>query len=93
MLQTTALATTTINLRASEEQKALLDRAAACLGKSRTAFILDATRDAAERVLLDQRLFLLDDEDFAAFEAALAAPAEPDEALRRTMNAPLPWQE
>ena len=93
MPPTTALATTTINLRASREQKALLDRAAASLGKSRTAFILDATRDAAERVLLDRRLFLLDDDDFAAFEAALAAPAEPNEALRRTMSARPPWRE
>ena len=93
MSPTAASAATTINLRASREQKALLDRAAASLGKSRTAFILDATRDAAERALLDRRLFLLDDDDFAAFEAALAAPAEPDDALRRTMNARPPWRE
>ena len=93
MPPSTALANTTINLRASREQKALLDRAAASLGKSRTAFILDVTRDAAERALLNRRLFLLDDDDFASFEAALAAPAEPNEALRRTMNASPPWRE
>ncbi len=57
-----ALATTNINLRASHEQKALIDRAASCLGKSRTEFILDTTREAAEQVLLDRRLYLLDKE-------------------------------
>ncbi len=93
MPRTTALAATTINFRASEEQKALLDRAAACLGKTRTAFILDATREAAERVVLDRRVFVLNDEDFAAFEAALSAPARPNDALRRLMNTPPPWRE
>ena len=88
-----ALATTNINLRASHEQKALIDRAASCLGKSRTEFILDTTREAAEQVLLDRRLYLLDDERFAAFEAALTAPVEASAALCKTMNTPPPWKE
>jgi len=88
-----APATAHINLRASHEQKALIDRAASCLGKSRTEFILDTTREAAERVLLDRRLYLLDAERFAAFEAALAGPAEPSAALRKTMKTPPPWNE
>ncbi len=87
-----APATTNINLRASHEQKALIDRAASCLGKSRTQFILDTTREAAEQALLDRRLYLLDDDQFAAFEAAITAPAEPSAALRKTMNAPPPWE-
>jgi len=87
-----ALATTNINLRASHEQKALIDRAASCLGKSRTQFILDTTREAAEQALLDRRLYLLNDEQFAAFEAAITAPAEPSAALRETMNASPPWE-
>lgn len=88
-----APATTNINLRASHDQKALIDRAASCLGKSRTEFILDTTRKEAEQVLLDRRIYLLDDEQFAAFEAALAGPAEPSAALRKTMNTPPPWSE
>lgn len=87
------LAATNINLRATHEQKTLIDRAASCLGKSRTEFMLDATRKEAERVLLDRRIYLLDDERFAAFEAALAGPAEPSAALRKTMNMPPPWDE
>ena len=84
---------TNINIRASHEQKALIDRAASCLGKSRTEFILDTTRKEAERVLLDRRIYPLDDERFAAFEAALAGPVEPSAALRTTMNTPPPWKE
>ena len=81
----------TINLRASSEQKALIDRAAARLGKSRTEFMLDSARAAAEDVLLDQRLFLLDEARFAAFAACLDAPVEPPESLRALLSTPSPW--
>ena len=40
-----------IHLRASADQKALIDRAASRLGKSRTEFVLDTMREAAGRVL------------------------------------------
>jgi uncharacterized protein (DUF1778 family) len=82
----------TINLRASAEQKALIDRAAARLGKTRTEFMLDSARQAAENALLDQRLFLLSDADFQAFAASLDAPAEPPEALRAMLAAKSPWE-
>ena len=84
--------TQTINLRASEEQKTLIDRAADCLGKSRTEFILDTMCEASENVLLDQRIFWLDDEAFAAFQAILDAPPEPSEELRRTLNRTPLWE-
>ena len=83
--------TETINLRASAEQKALIDRAARRLGKSRTEFVLDTMREAAENVLLDQRLFSLDEAAFSAFEAMLDAPIEAGDALRRTLSASAPW--
>lgn len=86
-----ALQSQTINLRASAEQKALIDRAAKRLGKSRTEFVLDTMREASVNVLLDQRLFDLDEASFAAFEAMLDAPAEPNEEMRRTLNTPPPW--
>ena len=44
-------------------------------------------------VPLDRSLFLLEDSDFDAFNAALVAPTEPNEALLRTMNAQPPWRE
>ena len=82
----------TINLRASAEQKALIDRAAARLGKTRTEFMLDSAREAAENTLLDQRLFLLDDARYAHFTASLDEPVEPTDALRKVMTARPPWE-
>jgi len=81
-----------MNLRASAEQKALIDRAAACLGKTRTEFMLDSAREAAENTLLEQRLFGLDEARYAEFVACLDAPVEPAEALRKLLAAPSPWE-
>lgn len=73
------------------DQKALIDRATKRLRKSRTEFVLDTMREASENVLLDQRLFCVDPMVFDAFEAALDAPAEPNDGLRRTLATPAPW--
>ncbi len=61
-------------MRVGPSQHALLTKAAALLHKDRSAFILDVACRQAENVLLDQRLFQLNDNDFEAFKAALAAP-------------------
>lgn len=82
----------TINLRASPEQKSLIDRAAALLGKSRTEFMLDSAREAAENALLDQRVFLLTDVQYEAFMQCLDAPPEPSDALKRLLSSPAPWE-
>ncbi len=82
----------TINLRASSAQKALIDRAASLLGKSRTEFMLESAREAAENALLDQRLFLLDDDALEEFVRRLDTPAEPSDQLRRLMSTPAPWE-
>jgi uncharacterized protein (DUF1778 family) len=82
----------TINLRVSAEQKALIDRAAARLGKTRTEFMLECAREAAENALLDQRLFLLDEARYAEFLACLDRPVEPSEALRKLFSAASPWE-
>lgn len=86
-----ALQTQTISLRASADQKALIDRAAKRLGKSRTEFVLDTMREASENVLLDQRLFRVEASTFDAFNAALDASPEPTDGLRRTLRTPAPW--
>ena len=82
----------TINLRVSAEQKALIDRAASRLGKTRTEFMLESARQAAENALLDERLFLLDEARYAAFLACLDRPVEPSEALRKVLATPSPWE-
>ena len=49
-----------INVRASLRQRSLIDRAAEALGKSRSAFMLEASCREAEAVLLERRYFALD---------------------------------
>ncbi|AYC17351.1 hypothetical protein DZA65_00437 [Dickeya dianthicola] len=62
---------TPINIRAKASQRELIDVAAKLLLKSRTESILDAACREAEDVLLDQRLFLVNDEQYDAFMQAL----------------------
>ena len=84
--------TAPINMRVEPERHALLTKAAAVLHKDRSAFILDVACREAENVLLDQRLFYLDEKDFEAFEAALTAPVTENEKLRKLLAEPSPWE-
>jgi uncharacterized protein (DUF1778 family) len=70
----------------------LIDRASQICGKSRTDFVLEAACREAENILLDQRLFLLDKQAFADFEAALSAPVKDNPALRKLLATPAPWE-
>ncbi len=79
-----------INIRALPAQKNLIDRAAATLNKSRSDFILETACREAENILLDQRLFLLDEDRFSAFEQALKAPVP--EKLKRLLSTKAPWE-
>ena len=82
----------TINLRANRNQRAVIDRAAERLGKSRSDFMLEAACREAEAVLLDQRYFQLDEKDFNKFAAALdKAPAD-NPRLRRLLRTKAPWE-
>jgi len=81
-----------INLRTDARSRDLIDRAAEALGKNRSEFMLEAARREATAVLLDRRLFLLDDPAFRRFTAALdAAPAE-NPRLRRLLLSRAPWE-
>lgn len=80
-----------INLRASRQQRSLIDRAAEAVGKSRSDFMLEAARREAEAVLLDRRYFALDAEAFNAFLERLDAPPKADARLRRLLREKAPW--
>jgi uncharacterized protein (DUF1778 family) len=82
----------TLNIRIRAEERGLIDRAARARGKNRTDFILDAARRAAEDTLLDRALISVSPKAYSEFLARLDAPAKPNERLRRTMRAPLPWK-
>lgn len=74
-----------LNIRATEQQRQLIDRAADVLGKSRSEFMLESAVRAAENVVLDQTYFVLSDEAFDEVLAMLDSPPEPTQALRDLM--------
>ncbi len=81
-----------INMRVKPRQHSILTKASEILGKDRSAFILDVACREAENVLLNQRLFLLDDNDFKAFEEALDKPLPENSKLEQLMSKPSPWE-
>ncbi|HEV7876810.1 DUF1778 domain-containing protein [Bradyrhizobium sp.] len=80
-----------LNLRIKPELRGLIDRAAQLAGKNRTDFVLDAARRAAEDALLDRTAFSVNPKAYAEFLRRLDAPPQPNERLRRTMQAAAPW--
>ena len=82
----------TLNVRVKPEDRNLIDRAARLLGKSRTDFLLDSAKRAAQDALLDQTLFKVSPSAYAEFVARLDAPPAPNERLRRTLTTPAPWE-
>ncbi|GAP38304.1 DUF1778 domain-containing protein [Piscinibacter sakaiensis] len=81
-----------LNLRIPPAERNLIDRAAESAGKTRTDFILEAARRAAEEALLDRALMVVSPEAYAEFLKRLDRPAQPNEPLRRTMQSKAPWK-
>ena len=68
--------TSRIELRATEDDRNLLDRAAAALGTDRSSFLLAQGRLAAQRVLADREQFVLDPDALQEWERIkIARPA------------------
>ena len=84
--------TAPINLRALDSQRNLIDKAAALSGKSRSDFMLEIACREAENILLDQNLFMLNENDFDAFMNSLDAPVKDNPALRKLLSQQSPWE-
>ena len=82
----------TINLRASQKQKALIDHAAQTLGRSRSDFMLETACREAEAVLLNRRYFTLSEAAFKRFTAMLDRPPKNNPRLRRLLQTKAPWE-
>jgi len=80
-----------INLRATRNQKALIDRAASALGRNRSDFMLEVACQEAESVLLDRRFFVLSEGEFKRFQAMLDKPPAPNPRLERLLRTKAPW--
>ncbi|MHC0026574.1 type II toxin-antitoxin system TacA family antitoxin [Enterobacter vonholyi] len=83
-----------INIRARTSQRDLIDMAASLVSKSRTDFMLDAACREAQDILLDQRLFILDNAQYESFIAELDAPvtAERQARIDDLMGRKSPWE-
>ena len=80
-----------INIRLKDDERSLIDQAAKALGKTRTDFMVEASRRAAEDALLDQTYITVDRASFDQYSKILdQAPSS--EGYERLMNAPKPWK-
>ncbi|MGF7055312.1 uncharacterized protein (DUF1778 family) [Bosea sp. OAE752] len=80
-----------LNIRVKPSIRSLIDRAAALVKQNRTDFMLEASEQRAQRVLLDRVVFSVSPEVYAEFVEQLDAPALPNERLKRTMTSKAPW--
>lgn len=80
-----------LGLRATPEQAAVLRRAAKLSHKSLSEFILESAYQAAERTLLDQRLFPVSDSQHCALLELLDQPAAENAGLQDLFAKPAPW--
>lgn len=81
-----------INLRTPPAQRELIDRAARLQGKSRTDFMLEASREKAQQVLLDQTVFTANAKQYKAFVELMDAPLADNAALKRLLAKRSPWE-
>ena len=80
-----------IEVRATREERALIDRAVAAAGTNVTAFVLSSVTTAARRVLAERTEFVLSPEAARAWEAINERPARDLPGLRRLMQRPSPF--
>ena len=81
-----------INMRVDSSKRNLIDMAVTMLGSDRTSFILDAACRQAEEIILDKRMFLIDNSAFDAFERALENnPIGDNKCLMTLLQRPKRW--
>ena len=77
-----------LDLRLTLEAKQTLQAAAQAANRSLSQFVLESALACADETLADRRTFILDDDQWAAFQAALDAPPRPLPRLQRLFNEP-----
>ena len=80
-----------LSMRLPEADVAVIDRAAALRGRSRTDFVREAAVRAAEAALLENGPVRMSERGFAEFQAAIAAPAEAAPEMVAALKRPAPW--
>ncbi|MCW8445285.1 DUF1778 domain-containing protein [Fluoribacter gormanii] len=82
-----------IGLRISPAQERAIKLASEIKEKSLSEFILDTAYQAAEQTLLEQRLFMVSNENFERFSKLLDRPPMDNEGLKQLFSKPSPWDE
>ena len=77
-----------IDVRASAQVKQMLQEAARASHKNVSEFLLEAGLKAAEQTLADRRQFVLDDEQWRAFQEALDRPVQTKPRLKQLLREP-----
>lgn len=81
-----------VNLRVRSDTRSLIDRAARAHGKSRSEFMIEASRRGAEDALLDQTLVQVDHATYEHFLKVLDQPPV-GKGFEKLMQAKSPWEE
>jgi uncharacterized protein (DUF1778 family) len=84
--------TARLGFRATSSQEALIRKAAEITGMNVTQFVLSSACEAAESVLMDQRVFFVSDKAYQAFQAALERPAKVNPKLEKLLRSKAPWE-
>ena len=79
-------------MRVEPSVRELIDSAANLLNLDRSVFIQAAALREAERVLLDQKNFKLDDAAYDAFDQAMSVPGTPNSKVADLMKRTSPWE-
>ena len=84
-----------MNIRTSKADRTLIERAVEVTGQNKTEFMLEAVRERAVQVLLDQTLFVLDEGKFADLKKLLDTPLPKEQitALRALRQRIAPWEQ
>ncbi|MCV3216536.1 DUF1778 domain-containing protein [Plectonema radiosum NIES-515] len=77
-----------IDIRTTCKVKKLLQQAAAASDKNVSEFLLQNGLIAAQETLTNRRLFVLDDEQWQAFQDALDSPSQEKPNLARLLTEP-----
>ncbi|MGX1319712.1 uncharacterized protein (DUF1778 family) [Bradyrhizobium sp. USDA 377] len=81
-----------LSMRLPETDIAIIDRAAALRGRSRTDFVRDAAVRAAEDVLMETAPIRMSPSGFKAFMATLSGPAAPVPEIVELFQRAAPWE-
>jgi uncharacterized protein (DUF1778 family) len=90
MAAPTATRETTISLRASASQRALIDQAVQ--GKTRTDFMLEAAYEKAQQVLLDRTVFALDAKSFERFVKLFGCSGQIQQGVEPIVEQAQSWE-